>query len=92
MDSQYGEIEECDKRGNHRGSFDPNTGEPIKDKDGKVKGPVSERTCARWAGPCWASAATAQPASRCRCRPPSPMRRRSPGSGRIGRFTSACGP
>ena len=46
-DSQHGEVEMYDKRGRHLGSFDPETGKPITDKDGKVKGPVSGRTCSR---------------------------------------------
>ncbi|AWV00319.1 hypothetical protein DM992_12825 [Burkholderia sp. JP2-270] len=37
-DYQHGEVERYDKRGNHMGAFDPNSGEPI-----PGKGPVRTR-------------------------------------------------
>jgi RHS repeat-associated protein len=46
-DSQHGEVEMYDKRGKHLGSFDAETGKPITDKDGNIKGAVSGRTCSR---------------------------------------------
>ncbi|MGX6608079.1 colicin E3/pyocin S6 family cytotoxin, partial [Micromonosporaceae bacterium Da 78-11] len=44
-DSQHGEIEMYNKRGVHLGSFDPDTGKPITDSKGNVKGPNPGRKC-----------------------------------------------
>lgn len=44
-DSQHGEVEMYNKRGVHLGSFDPETGQPIVNTKGDIKGPVSGRTC-----------------------------------------------
>jgi RHS repeat-associated protein len=46
-DSQHGEVEMYNRRGRHLGAFDPQTGKPVTDRKGKVKGPVPGRTCQR---------------------------------------------
>jgi Cytotoxic len=45
-DSQHGEVEKYDKRGRHLGAFDPDTGNPMKDSKGNIKGPINSRRCA----------------------------------------------